>query len=47
MTGRVAAPLDAYNRETVFQDFYGTTYNKVHIRVPKDQIELFVFIQKL
>lgn len=41
MTGRVAPPLDAYNRETVFQDFYGTTYNKVHIRVPKDQIELF------
>ena len=25
----------------VFDDFYGTTYNKVHVNVPKDQVTLF------
>lgn len=30
-----------YRRETAFADFYGTTYNKAHIRVPADRVELF------
>lgn len=30
-----------YQRETVFSDFYGTTYNKVHVSVPVDAVELF------
>lgn len=34
-------PLNNYERETVFSDFYGTTYNKVHIQVPKDEVQLF------
>jgi hypothetical protein len=33
--------LTEYDRENVFTDFYGTTYNKVHIKVPADQVELF------
>ncbi len=30
-----------YQRETVYQDFYGTTYNKVLAGGRKDQVELF------
>lgn len=30
-----------YQRETVFEDFYGTTYNKIHVKVPADSVELF------
>ncbi len=30
-----------YQRETVFTEFYGTTYNKVHIDVAADSVELF------
>lgn len=33
--------LEHYERETVFTDFYGTTYNKVHVKVPADYVELF------
>lgn len=41
-TGQAAAhPLEHYQRETAFGDFYGTTYNKVHVRVPADSVELF------
>ncbi len=41
-TGQAEArPLDSYERETVFDDFYGTTYNKAHVRVPADDVELF------
>lgn len=40
--GRVKArPLEGYGREAVFDDFYGTTYNKVHLRVPADTVEIF------
>ncbi len=31
-----------YQRETVFDDFYGTTYNKVHVKAPADEVELFL-----
>lgn len=41
MTGHQADAMDDFDRETVFEDFYGTTYNKVHIKVPRDQVELF------
>ncbi len=37
----VARPLEHYHREEAFTDFYGTTYNKAHIRVPADRVELF------
>ncbi len=33
--------LEHYERETLFTDFYGTTYNKVHVKVPADYVELF------
>lgn len=39
--GHKAKPLEAYDRETVFQDFYGTSYNKVQIPVAADSVELF------
>lgn len=34
-------PLEHYERETVFTDFYGTTYNKAHVKVAADSVELF------
>lgn len=34
-------PITEYTQEMVFDDFYGTTYNKVHVNVPKDQVTLF------
>ena len=41
-SGQAAAkPITEYTQETVFDDFYGTTYNKVHVNVPKDQVTLF------
>lgn len=41
-TGQAAAREQKYyQRETVFTDFYGTTYNKVHVNVPADSVELF------
>lgn len=33
--------LEHYQRETVFTEFYGTTYNKAHIGVKPDSVELF------
>ena len=39
--GNTAAPLTAYGRETVSDDFYGTSYNKSHQRVQADTVELF------
>ena len=30
-----------YQRKVIFNDFYGTTYNKVHVKVPADSVELF------
>lgn len=32
---------DYYKRETVFTDFYGTTYNKAPVNVPADSVEVF------
>ena len=40
-TRHTALPLDSYQIETAFDDFYGTTYNKAQIRVPPDKVELF------
>ncbi len=37
----VPRPLEHYGRETAFTDFYGTTYNKAHIRGKADRVELF------
>lgn len=39
--GKTAPETGHYDRETVFDDFYGTTYNKVRVNVPKDEVELF------
>lgn len=33
--------LEEYDRQTGFVDFYGTTYNKAHLKVQPDQVELF------
>lgn len=41
LTGHKVRPLEDYSREAVFTDFYGTTYNKVHIQVQPDSVELF------
>lgn len=42
MTGQaVPHEPEHYRRETAFTDFYGTTYNKVPVSVPADQVELF------
>lgn len=37
----VSRSLKDYQRETVFHDFYGTTYNKAHVPVRADSVELF------
>lgn len=34
-------PLNEYQREIVFEDFCGTTYNKAHVPVKADRVELF------
>ena len=39
--GEEVVPLTQYKRETVSDDFYGTSYNKSHQRVPEDTVELF------
>ena len=39
--GLAMRKLEYYQREIVFTEFYGTTYNKAHIRVKPDSIELF------
>lgn len=39
--GQKANSLEQYERETVFTDFYGTTYNKVHAGGLADSVELF------
>ena len=42
MTGQITADsLEHYERETVFTDFYGTTYNKVHAGSAADSVEIF------
>ncbi|MGN1206151.1 MAG: DHHW family protein, partial [Eubacterium sp.] len=33
-----AQSLKNYDQEVAFDDFYGTTYNKVHVNVPKDRV---------
>jgi len=40
-TGHPAGQPEDYDRETVFTDFYGTTYNKAQVKVPMDHVELF------
>ena len=40
-TKRKAPKLADYERTVLFDDFYGTTYNKVHSKVPADSVELF------
>ncbi len=33
--------LSHYDKQKTYNDFYGTTYNKAHVNVEKDYIELF------
>lgn len=40
-TGHTAGKLSDYRREVAFDDFYGTTYNKAHSKVPADSVEIF------
>lgn len=40
-TGHRAGEPGDYDREKIFDDFYGTTYNKAPVRVPADCVELF------
>lgn len=39
--GLESGDITAFERETFADEFYGTTYNKVHVRVEPDQVELF------
>lgn len=34
-------PVEKFQRETIYSDFYGTTYNKAQMYVKSDSIELF------
>lgn len=40
-TSHTPQPLSAYQKEDIYEDFYGTTYNKVHIRTVPDTVTLF------
>lgn len=40
-TGRTAGDMEHYRQETVSEDFYGTTYNKVHLSVPPDSVTIY------
>lgn len=40
-TGRDARPAAEYTREEVSRDFYGSTYHKLPLSVPRDTVELF------
>lgn len=40
-TGLPERTVDGGQRETMFNDFYGTTYNKAQIHVKPDRVELF------
>lgn len=40
-TGHKAKLPEAYTIETAASDFYGTTYNKVYLKVPADNVQLF------
>lgn len=40
-TGHRAGRLEDYDREEIFTDFYGTTYNKTPVSVAGDSVELF------
>lgn len=39
--GKTNPELSDYRRERAFTDFYGTTYNKAHIPVKQDTVEIF------
>lgn len=41
--GYTPKTLADFDRKIIFDDFLGTTYNKVHLVVPKDEVELFRF----
>lgn len=41
LNGREAQTLDDYEQEVVFDDFFGTTYNKAHVRVKADEVRIF------
>ena len=40
-TGRKAKDLSDFKRVSVFDDFYGTTYNKIHAGGAADVVEKF------
>lgn len=40
-TAHTPRPLSAYQKEDIYEDFYGTTYNKVRIRTVPDTVTLF------
>lgn len=40
-TRHIPLPLTVYRREAVYSDFYGTTYNKVHIKTTPDTVTLY------
>lgn len=40
-TSHTPRPLSAYQKEDIYEDFYGTTYNKVRIRTTPDTVTLF------
>lgn len=40
-TAHTPRPLSAYQKEDIYEDFYGTTYNKVRIRTAPDTVTLF------
>lgn len=40
-TGHTPMKLQQFDRSTAFGDFLGTTYNKLPVKTPPDQVELF------
>lgn len=40
-TGRKARDMEYFRQETVSENFYGTTYNKIHLDVPPDSVTIY------
>lgn len=38
--GQETSGLEGFDRKQVFDDFYGTTYNKAHVKVKADEVEI-------
>lgn len=41
LNGERTPEVHSYQRETAFDDFFGTTYNKAHVRTKADEVDIF------